>query len=81
VPGGRAARGVSQVKANGGAPGIDQQTFEMIEKGIGVGTFLRRNPEQLVAKRYKPLPVRRVYIPKADGTQTPAWASLSLLIV
>ena len=30
-----------QVKANGGAPGIDQQTFETIEKEIGVDVFLR----------------------------------------
>ena len=30
-----------QVKANGGAPGIDRQTFETIEKEIGVDEFLR----------------------------------------
>ena len=60
-----------QVKANGGAPGIDQQTFEIIEKEIGIDVFLRNIKERLVRKRYKPLPVRRVYIPKADGTQRP----------
>ena len=61
----------AQVRANKGAPGIDQQSFEMIEKEVGVGTFLSELRAKLVAKRYKPLPVRRVYIPKADGTQRP----------
>jgi RNA-directed DNA polymerase len=61
----------AQVKANKGAPGIDQQTFEMIEKEVGVGTFLDEIRAKLVAKRYKPLPVRRVFIPKSDGTQRP----------
>lgn len=60
-----------QVKANGGAPGIDQQTFEVVEKEIGLDEFLRSIKERLLKKRYKPLPVRRVYIPKADGTQRP----------
>lgn len=60
-----------QVKANRGAPGIDQQTFDIIEKEIGVDKFLRGIKERLLKKRYKPLPVRRVYIPKADGTQRP----------
>jgi group II intron reverse transcriptase/maturase len=60
-----------QVKANGGAPGIDQQTFQIIEKEIGVDEFLRGIKERLSKKRYKPLPVRRVYIPKADGKQRP----------
>ena len=62
---------MQQVKANDGAPGIDQQTFEIIEKEIGVDAFLRDIQERLLRKRYKPLPVRRVYIPKADGTQRP----------
>jgi len=65
----RAAYG--QVRANGGAPGIDHQTFEIIEKEIGVGKFLRSIQERLLRRRYKPLPVRRVYIPKADGRQRP----------
>jgi group II intron reverse transcriptase/maturase len=43
----------------------------MIEKEVGLGTFLNELRAKLVAKRYKPLPVRRVYIPKADGTQRP----------
>lgn len=60
-----------QVKANKGAPGIDRQTFEVIEGEIGLGSFLEEIRSRLVAKRYKPLPVRRVYIPKSDGTQRP----------
>jgi group II intron reverse transcriptase/maturase len=60
-----------RVKANGGAPGVDHQTFEVIEKEIGVDTFLRSIQEQLLKRRYRPLPVRRVYIPKADGAKRP----------
>jgi RNA-directed DNA polymerase len=61
----------SQVRANKGAPGIDHQTFEIIEKEIGVSAFLKGIQDTLIAKRYRPLPVKRVYIPKADGTQRP----------
>jgi len=61
----------AQVKANQGAPGIDRQSFEMIEREVGVETFLGKLRAQLIAKRYKPQPVRRVYIPKADGSQRP----------
>jgi len=60
-----------QVRANQGAPGIDRQSFEMIEREVGVETFLGKLRDQLIAKRYKPQPVRRVYIPKADGSQRP----------
>ena len=38
-------RRIAQVKANSGAPGIDQQTFEIIEKEIGVDVFLREHPQ------------------------------------
>ena len=61
----------AQVRANRGAPGVDQQSFEAIEKGIGVDSFLSELRQRLISKRYKPLPVRRVFIPKADGTQRP----------
>jgi RNA-directed DNA polymerase len=61
----------AQVKANKGAPGIDRQSFENIEREVGVETFLNEIRAKLIAKRYKPRPVRRVYIPKADGSQRP----------
>lgn len=60
-----------QVRSNKGAPGIDRQTFDVIESEIGVATFLDEIRIQLIGKRYKPMPVRRVYIPKTDGTQRP----------
>jgi RNA-directed DNA polymerase len=61
----------ARVKANDGAPGIDQQTFEVVEKEIGVDRFLRDIQEQLSRRRYRPVPVRRVYIPKPDGSERP----------
>lgn len=60
-----------QVKANKGAPGIDQQTFDYIENEIGLGIYLLDIQAKLIDKRYKPLLVKRVYIPKADGTKRP----------
>ena len=61
----------ARVKANGGAPGVDQQTFTVIEKEIGLDAFLRNIQERLLRRRYRPLPVRGVYIPKADGSERP----------
>ncbi|MES9819561.1 MAG: group II intron reverse transcriptase/maturase [Candidatus Thiodiazotropha sp.] len=61
----------SQVRANKGAPGIDGHPFEYIEKEIGVGPFLQDIQARLIAKRYRPQPVRRVYIPKPDGSKRP----------
>ena len=60
-----------QVRLNRGAPGTDDVTFDHIENDIGTDVFLGEIRSQLVAKRYKPQPVRRVYIPKADGKQRP----------
>jgi RNA-directed DNA polymerase len=60
-----------QVRANKGAPGVDRQTFEEFENGVGIDAFLNDIRQKLVGKPYKPLPVRRVFIPKADGTQRP----------
>jgi len=50
-------------QVNGGAPGVDGQTFEDIEK-YGQMRWLRELAEELRTTEYRPKPVRRVYIPK-----------------
>jgi RNA-directed DNA polymerase len=58
-------------KANGGAAGVDHQRFEDIE-AYGEERWLDELAQELKNRTYQPLPVRRVYIPKADGkTQRP----------
>jgi RNA-directed DNA polymerase len=57
-------------KANGGAAGVDGQTFEDIET-YGVERWLDELAQELKSRTYQPLPVRRVYIPKPDGKQRP----------
>jgi group II intron reverse transcriptase/maturase len=57
-------------KANGGAAGVDEQTFEGIET-YGAKRWLDELAQELKNRTYRPLPVRRVYIPKPDGKQRP----------
>jgi len=59
------------VRSNGGSPGIDGVSFEMIEQGEGVEGFLKGIAEELQEKRYCAQPVRRVMIPKGDGRERP----------
>ena len=64
------ARAWQEVKANAGTAGVDGQTIEAIEQR-GVVGFLEELAVNLREGRYRPAPVRRVFIPKADGKQRP----------
>jgi RNA-directed DNA polymerase len=55
-----------RVKKNRGAAGVDGETIAAIE-AQGVSQMLAELEQELVSKKYRPPPVRRVYIPKADG--------------
>ena len=55
-------------QANGGAAGVDGQSFEDIA-AYGVERWLDELAQELKSRTYRPLPVRRVYIRKPDGGQ------------
>jgi RNA-directed DNA polymerase len=57
-------------RANGGAAGVDDQTFADIEK-YGQERWLGELALELKNQTYCPQAVRRVWIPKADGKQRP----------
>ncbi|MCX6159513.1 MAG: group II intron reverse transcriptase/maturase [Ignavibacteriae bacterium] len=59
-----------RAKANGGTSGVDGETFQEIEEK-GVSEYLTVLQEELKQEQYKPKPVKRVYIPKANGKQRP----------
>ena len=59
------------VRANKGSAGIDGVTFEAIENAEGETAFMAELQEALKSKSYAPSPVKRVMIPKADGSKRP----------
>lgn len=57
-------------RANRGAPGYDDISFQQIEDQ-GVDGWLERLRQELVAGEYRPQPLLRVWIPKAQGGERP----------
>lgn len=60
----------SRVKSNGGSAGVDGVTFSDIEE-YGIEKYLSEISESLKKQSYKVSPVKRVYIPKANGQKRP----------
>lgn len=57
-------------RANRGAPGVDGETFEMIE-AEGLEEWIGLRQKELREGSYRPQPLRRVWIPKANGEPRP----------
>src|SRR4051812_14098685 len=62
------AKAWHEVRANAGSAGADGQTIEQIEQR-GVEVLLNELATELREGRYRPRAVRRVRIPKPDGSQ------------
>jgi RNA-directed DNA polymerase len=61
-----------KVCSNGGAPGVDGVSIEQIvQKENAVENLLEEIGQELRGQSYRPKPVKRVYIPKANGQRRP----------
>ena len=60
---------IKRVKSNKGVAGVDKMTADEIDE------YFKSNKEtikkQILEKKYRPQPVRRVYIPKSNGRKRP----------
>ena len=64
------AHAFAQCRSNKGAPGVDGQDFAEIE-AYGLETWLGELALALREETYRPDPIRRVFIPKANGKLRP----------
>ncbi len=64
------AHAYAQCRSNKGAPGVDCQGFADIE-AYGVERWLGELALALRQATYRPEPIRRVFIPKANGKLRP----------
>jgi len=64
------AHAYAQCRSNQGAPGVDEQDFAEVE-AYGVERWLGELALALREETYRPDPIRRVFIPKANGKLRP----------
>lgn len=64
------AHAYAQCRSNNGAPGVDGQEFAEVE-AYGVQRWLGELALALREETYRPDPIRRVFIPKANGKLRP----------
>ena len=64
------ARAYAQCRSNKGAPGVDGQDFADID-AYGEERWLGELARALREETYRPAPIRRVFIPKANGKLRP----------
>lgn len=60
---------IKKVKQNKGAPGVDKMTVQEIEYWFE--QYQEELTSKIMNKQYRPMPVKRVYIPKPNGKQRP----------
>lgn len=60
---------IRRVKSNKGAPGVDKMTVDEIDEYFNI--HKDSIIESIMNMKYKPQPVRRVYIPKSNGKKRP----------
>jgi RNA-directed DNA polymerase len=64
------AHAYAQCRSNKGAPGVDGQDFADVE-AYGVQRWFGELAQALKEQTYRPEPIRRVFIPKANGKLRP----------
>ena len=62
-------KAIRKVKKNKGAPGVDKMTVQEVEEWFN--QYKKELIFKILNKQYKPMPVKRVYIPKPNGKQRP----------
>lgn len=60
---------IKKVKQNKGAPGIDKMPAQEVEDWFN--QYQEEVISKIMNKQYRPMPVKRVYIPKPNGKQRP----------
>ncbi len=60
---------IKKVKQNKGTPGVDKMTIQEVEEWFN--QYRDDVVQQIMNKKYRPMPVKRVYIPKPNVKQRP----------